>query len=151
MTTRRPVGEVEAHPEKLRGIRARELAIRFGFGASIAVVAAAATMRFGPRVGGLFLAFPAILPASLTLIERTDGGSHARHDAHGAAFGSLGMMAFALTVLLMATKAAPPLALAAATGSWLMASVGAFLLFHGVPKGRPGSPTRMADKSAAPR
>ncbi len=38
-------------------------------------------MRFGPRVGGLFLAFPAILPATLTLLEKKEGKTKACADA----------------------------------------------------------------------
>jgi len=34
------------------------------------VIAGLIAFRFGPVVGGLFLAFPAIFPASATLIER---------------------------------------------------------------------------------
>jgi len=34
------------------------------------VIAGAIASRFGPAVGGLFLAFPAIFPASVTLVEK---------------------------------------------------------------------------------
>jgi hypothetical protein len=45
--------------------------------------------RFGPNLGGLFLAFPAILPATLTLVARhTRNAKPAGADALGAALGA---------------------------------------------------------------
>ena len=42
--------------------------MRFLFGAGISLVAGLAGMAFGSKIGGVLLGFPAILPASLTLI-----------------------------------------------------------------------------------
>ena len=53
---------------KIRSVTRSDLGIRFVFGTGIALIAAVAGMVVGPKFGGLFLAFPAILPASLTLI-----------------------------------------------------------------------------------
>jgi len=47
--------------------------VRFMFGAAISLLAGLIGMKFGPVVGGLCLGFPAILPASLTLIEKKEG------------------------------------------------------------------------------
>src|SRR5712671_5535227 len=61
--------------------------------------------KFGPSIGGLFLAFPAIFPASATLIEKYEkqkkekeglrgtqrGRQAASVDAAGAAMGSIGL------------------------------------------------------------
>jgi hypothetical protein len=47
-----------------------EYAIRFLFGGLITAVAGITAKQFGPIIGGLFLAFPAIFPASATLIEK---------------------------------------------------------------------------------
>lgn len=72
--------------------------------------------EFGPLIGGFFLAFPSIFPASVTLVERhevdqkreqgMDGTSLARQaagvDAAGAALGTFGLMAFAVVVWVMA-------------------------------------------------
>ena len=55
-------------PQKLHDVKFSDLAIRFAFGAGVSTVAAVAGRSFGPVVGGMFLAFPAILPASLTLL-----------------------------------------------------------------------------------
>jgi hypothetical protein len=60
---------------KLRQTKASELALRFAFGATASLVAGLVSIAFGPRVGGTFLAFPAILPASLTMIEKKEGSS----------------------------------------------------------------------------
>ena len=43
-------------------------AIRFLFGGLITVATGLIAHKFGPTVGGLFLAFPAIFPATATLI-----------------------------------------------------------------------------------
>ena len=47
-----------------------EYLIRFVFGGTITAVAGIVAERYGPEIGGLFLAFPAILPAAATLIEK---------------------------------------------------------------------------------
>ena len=68
--------------------------------------------HFGPVFGGLFLAFPAIFPASATLVAKHEtqrkqnagiatnsrGRQAVAVDAAGAALGSVGLAAFALTV-----------------------------------------------------
>lgn len=48
----------------------RDYAVRFLLGGLITVVAGIIAKKFGPGIGGLFLAFPAIFPASATLIEK---------------------------------------------------------------------------------
>src|SRR5256885_12823169 len=78
-----------------------EIALRFIFGASIALIAAVVAYFFGAKAGGLFLAFPAVLPATLTLIERKEGTTKAWADASGGALGALGLAAFALTASLL--------------------------------------------------
>ena len=48
----------------------QDYAVRFLFGGIITALAGIIAKRFGPGIGGLFLAFPAIFPASATLIEK---------------------------------------------------------------------------------
>ena len=86
----------------------QDYAIRFLFGGLITALAGIIAKDFGPSVGGLFLAFPAIFPASATLIEKhekqkkrragLDGSRRGRQaaslDAAGAAIGSIGLLAF---------------------------------------------------------
>ena len=81
---------------KARKVKPHDLAIRFAAGAATSIVSGVLTLVFGPRIGGIFLAFPAILAASLTLIEKQDDSAEAREDARGAVMGGLGMAAFAV-------------------------------------------------------
>ena len=104
---RKPVG---FDWSKLTEVNAGEMAVRFAFGAIVALVAAIVGAIAGPKVGGLFLAFPAILPASLTLIEKKEGMPEAWSDASGGAIGAIGMTAFALTAILL-LRVNPALAL----------------------------------------
>lgn len=55
----------------------------------------------GPSAGGLFLAFPAILPATLTLIDEKDGKRSAEADALGAVVGSAALAAFGMVSWLL--------------------------------------------------
>jgi hypothetical protein len=71
-------------------------------------------------VGGLFLAFPAILPASLTLVSQHDGRRRALDDARGGRLGSVGLIAFGLVVWVTATTWAPLAVLVVATLVWLL-------------------------------
>ena len=104
------------------------------------VIAGLIAARFGPVVGGLFLAFPAIFPASATLIEKHTrqrkekaglsgvrrGREAAALDAVGAALGSLGLAAFAAVIWLMIASS-PSWALLFATVAWLTVAVLAWL------------------------
>jgi hypothetical protein len=54
----------------LRTIKPHEYAVRFFFGGAITLAAGLIAKRFGAAVGGLFLAFPAIFPASVTLLSK---------------------------------------------------------------------------------
>ncbi len=92
--------------------RWHEYAIRFLFGGVITVIAGLLAQRYGPAFGGLFLAFPAIFPASLTLIEKHEKRKGERKgaaadaqakraagsDAEGSAIGSIGLFVFAFLV-----------------------------------------------------
>jgi Protein of unknown function (DUF3147) len=61
---------VRFKPSALRQTRWYEYLVRFVLGGAMTVVAGLIAARFGPVIGGLFLAFPAIFPASATLIEK---------------------------------------------------------------------------------
>ena len=64
-------------------------------------VAGLAGARLGPKFGGLFRAFPAVLPATLTLIEKKEGTTKAWADASGGVFGAVGLAAFAFTAVML--------------------------------------------------
>ena len=100
---------VGVSPSALKDGRWYEHLIRFALGGAATVFAGWVASRFGPSIGGLFLALPAIFCASATLIEkhqmrrkheagkegRRRGREAAALDAAGAAVGSLGLIGFA--------------------------------------------------------
>jgi Protein of unknown function (DUF3147) len=114
-----------------------EYAIRLVFGGLITVATGLIAKKFGPAVGGLFLAFPAIFPATATLIAthekeekrraRLNGTPRGRDaaaiEARGTAFGTLGLLAFALIVWRALPNHHPPVVLLAAAAAWFAASV----------------------------
>ena len=114
---------------KLSKARPGEIAIRFVFGASIALLAAMVAHFFGARAGGLFLAFPAVLPATLTLIEKREGTARAWADASGGALGSVGLAAFALITFPL-LRWNPVAALLLALLAWALLSAGLYFLFR---------------------
>jgi hypothetical protein len=132
---------VRLNPSALRETRWYEYLIRFALGGAITVIAGYIAARFGPIVGGLFLAFPAIFPASATLIEKhvrerkekaglagkRRGKEAAALDARGAMLGSFGLAAFALVIWLMIERS-PPVALLLAAAAWLAVAVLAWIL-----------------------
>ena len=112
--------------------------VRFAFGAAISLVAGLLGMAFGPKLGGLFLGFPAILPASLTLIEKKAGRHEAAIDTEGATLGAIAMILFALLVSLTVARWGVVLSLAASLAVWTMVAVGLYTLvmavFHRQPE-----------------
>lgn len=113
-----------------------EFAIRFVLGGLMTAIAGLISNLYGPEVGGLFLAFPAILPASVTLIERHErerkeraglsgsrrGKEAAALEATGAALGSFGLASFG-AVIWLTVVINPWLALIFAGAVWLIVSV----------------------------
>jgi hypothetical protein len=109
-----------------------EYVVRFLFGGIITAAAGLIAKHFGPAVGGLFLAFPAILPASATLIEKHErekkqqagenGTNRARAaagiDAAGAALGCFGLAAFAIVVWKGLPHFSTASVLLCATAAW---------------------------------
>jgi hypothetical protein len=103
---------VQIHTEALQRATWHDCALRFALGGTITVIAGLIAKKFGPEMGGLFLAFPAIFPASATLVEKHErqkkeekglkgvkrGKQAAAQDAAGAAMGSLGLLIFAALV-----------------------------------------------------
>ena len=114
-----------AKRERLRQTKPREYLIRFVFGGLVTVGAGLVATRWGPVVGGLFLAFPSILPASLTLVSshsRLTGSAGA--DGLGAAPGSLGLALFALLVWQFGSHAPAWLVLSLAALVWVVVGLG---------------------------
>ena len=57
-----------------------------------AAIAAIVSLVFEVRIGGVFLAFPAILPATLTLIEKEESRRKAEDDDVGAVLGAAALI-----------------------------------------------------------
>lgn len=128
---------VKIDPSVLCQTKWHDYAIRFFFGGLITAIAGIIAKEFGPGVGGVFLAFPAIFPASATLIEKHEkqkkeqqgvdgtvrGRKAASIDAAGAAMGSLGLLVFAFVVWRLVPRHSHWMVLVAATTSWLAVSV----------------------------
>jgi hypothetical protein len=116
-----------------------EYVVRFMLGGAVTVLAGAIGGRFGPSVGGLLLAFPAILCASATLIEKHEirrkreaglvgvrrGQQAAALDVAGAALGSFGMLAFAISFSWQVQRNVL-LAFAMASAAWAAVAISAW-------------------------
>ncbi|HET9623596.1 MAG TPA: hypothetical protein VFP84_19625 [Kofleriaceae bacterium] len=118
-------------PGQLKKTHAWEYLVRFAFGGAISTLTGLIGHAWGPWIAGLFLAFPAILPASLTLVKQHDGRSQAIEDARGARLATLGLWGFAGVVIVLAGEAAPPIVLVAATLAWLAIALGLWLVRYG--------------------
>jgi uncharacterized membrane protein (GlpM family) len=117
------MNKVKFEASRIRRTTWKEYAIRFVFGGAITALAGYLGHTYGPTVGGLFLAFPAILPAALTLISNHEGRRAAARDALGAIAGSAGLAAFALTVWMLSVQLRAWQTLGLATLMWLVVSV----------------------------
>jgi hypothetical protein len=127
---------VRAKLSSLREGRWYEYVIRFVLGGATALAAGIIADIWGPATGGLFLAFPAILCASATLVEsherrrkreqhvkgRCRGTDAAALDAAGAALGSIGLAVFALAVWRLAPSLGPFSLIVGSIG-WLLVSI----------------------------
>jgi len=112
--------------------------LRFVLGGAITVAAGLVAKGFGPVIGGFLLAYPAILPAALILLERSQNeqarpparGTRGRHAAllaaAGAATGSLGLIAFALVVWRTLGRLPSWIVLVAATFVWAAVAIAAW-------------------------
>ena len=117
----------------LKETRPRDFAIRFIFGGFVTLLTGLIAQRYGPTVAGLFLAFPAIFPATATLIEKhekqrklqigRDGTNRGRSavavDAAGTALGTLGLLLFALFLWRFLPAHSAPFILIAAALLWI--------------------------------
>jgi uncharacterized membrane protein (GlpM family) len=110
--------------------RWRDLTIRFAFGALVSAVAGALTVGVGGRAAGMMLAFPAILPATLTLIEEEESERAARDDDTGAVLGAAALAAFGAVAWWLLPRHPAPLALTLATVAWIVGAVGLYLGFR---------------------
>jgi hypothetical protein len=94
----------------LKTVKPSEYVTRFVFGGLVTVFAGLVAKFYGPVIGGLFLAVPAIFPATVTLIEKHEkqkkqragyegtnrGRSAASVEAAGTSLGAIGLICFGL-------------------------------------------------------
>ena len=128
---------IEINLASLKTTKPHEYAIRFFFGGLITAATGLIAKQFGPVVAGLFLAFPAIFPASVTLIAKHEkerkqkagydgtrrGRAAAAADAAGTSLGCLALLAFALIVWRLLPTWSPQLVLPLAGIAWAATSV----------------------------
>ena len=127
----------------IKGIKPHEWIIRFVFGGLVCVIAGLIAQRFGPVIGGFFLAFPAIFPASASLVEAHEEQHKARSgfdgtnrgrivaaiDALGTAMGCIGLAGFALVFWIWLPRTGIIQTFILATLVWLTLAVGVWLLY----------------------
>jgi Protein of unknown function (DUF3147) len=133
---------IEVNFSALKRTKVHEHVVRFVLGGAVTVVTGLIAKRWGPVVGGLFLAFPAIFPAGATLIEEhevekkkeigSDGRRRGREaaalDSLGAVSGSMGLAAFGLVLWMMLPEHGAGETLAVAVGAWGLVSVTLWVL-----------------------
>ena len=120
--------------ESLKQTTMKEYALRFALGGLVTAIVGVIAKEFGPVIGGLFLAFPSIFPAAVTLIESHEAQKTknvgakrkalarcaAGADAAGAAMGSFGLLAFGVIVWKWAEDHAAAIVLSSALLAWLL-------------------------------
>ncbi len=125
---------IEIRLSALKESKPHEYLMRFLFGGLCTVVAGLVAQKFGPAIGGLFLAFPAIFPAGASLIESheqankreigSDGTRRGRmaagNDAAGAALGCVGLALFGLATWQLVTKLNTVVAIGIASALWIV-------------------------------
>jgi hypothetical protein len=130
---------IRVSPASLKDGKWHEYVIRFVLGGTATVLTGLIAKGFGPAIGGLFLALPAIFCASVTLIESHEirrkrhaglagerrGREAAALDTAGAALGSMGMLAFAAVFYVLVLHGVV-IAFIVATAAWLVFSVAAW-------------------------
>lgn len=128
---------IQVDLRSLKTTKPHEYAVRFLAGGLITAATGLIATKFGPAVAGLFLAFPAIFPASATLIAKHEkqrkrqagydgtrrGRAAASADAAGTSLGCLALLAFALIVWRLLPIMNPLLTLSLAGIAWAATAV----------------------------
>lgn len=110
---------IEHFRDRLKAVHAAELGLRFLFGACISLAAGLIGLHWGPTLGGILLAFPAILSASLALIQGKEGPRIADRNAVGAVLGGIGLSGFGAALMLTARPLPAVLSFALAALAWM--------------------------------
>jgi Protein of unknown function (DUF3147) len=131
-----PTG-IQVNLASLKRTQWHEYLTRFLLGGAITVATGLIAKYFGPVVGGLFLAFPAIFPSGATLIEKHErdkkrragiphtirGRLAAALDARGAAMGTVALAAFGLVIWQLLPLHNAAVILTAALAVWLVVAI----------------------------
>jgi hypothetical protein len=126
----------------LKETSGKDYAIRFVLGGLVTIATGLIAKKFGPTVGGLFLAFPAIFPATATLIAEQQQDKKARHsmdgtirgrlavavEARGTLLGTAGLTVFLLTAWVLLERKPACVVLLAASTAWMAVAVLLWLL-----------------------
>ncbi len=135
---------IGARLSALKGTKWYEHALRFGFGGVCTVLAGLIAKKFGPVVGGMFLAFPAIFPAGANMIEThekekkrevgSDGERRGRIaagiDAEGSALGAVALAGFGLVVWRWLPRMQPVAGIATAVAAWVAVATVLWALYR---------------------
>jgi hypothetical protein len=122
--------------DSLKETKPTEYVSRFVFGGVVTVLAGFVADYYGPVLGGLFLAFPGIFPAGVSLVEKHktlrekaegkvglwSARGQASVEATGASVGTLGLMGFAMVLWQGLPTHSFLLILLTATGTWIAVS-----------------------------
>jgi hypothetical protein len=133
---------IDVNFSSLKSTKPHEYALRFIFGGIVTAAAGLIAKRYGPVIGGLFLAFPSIFPASASLIESHEkqrkqkagydgtnrGRTAASLDAAGTFLGALALCLFAFVLYRLLPSSNSILTLTIASLSWLTLSILLWLL-----------------------
>jgi 4-hydroxybenzoate polyprenyltransferase len=120
----------------LRSTNWKQYAMRFVIGGLITVAAGLIAKGFGPEIGGLFLAFPAIFPATATLIAKRErekkrrkgldgmrrGVRAAALDAAGTVLGASALIVYASVLWRFLPRYPPAAVIAVALCIWAVLS-----------------------------
>lgn len=134
--------KIRLDTSSLKESRWQEYVQRFVFGGIITVAAGLIARGFGPAAAGLFLAFPAIFPATATLIAKHErekkeragmpgarsGRAAAAVDAAGTAMGTLGLIAFGVFVWKLLPHHSTIFVLLTAVAVWFVVVVVAWFV-----------------------
>jgi hypothetical protein len=123
---------IQVDPSALKNSKWHQYAVRFLFGGLVTAITGLIAKHYGPAVGGIFLAFPAIFPASVTLCQQKEiekktkkglpgeqrGITAAACEAAGTVLGSIGLIAFAAVCTTLILQVKPWLVFFGAIISW---------------------------------
>lgn len=121
-----------------------EYGIRFLLGGAITVATGIVAKKFGPGIGGLFLAFPAIFPATATLVASREkekkrpvgidgtirGREAAAIEARSTAYATVGLIVFSLIVWHFLRERNTEEVLIVAATAWLVTAVALWRIFR---------------------